>query len=77
MASVSAYREAVGWNFFKNVYGLGDVNGDERLSISDVSGLISTILGGGDLPAYCDVNGDGEVTIADLTSLIGLVLNGN
>ena len=75
MASVSAYREAVGWNFFKNIYGLGDMNGDERLSISDVTGLINQLLQGGeDIPAYCDVNGDGKFNVSDVTALIEILL---
>ena len=76
VASVSAYREAVGWRFFKNVYGLGDMNGDERLNISDLTGLINQLLQGGeDIPAYCDVNGDGKVNVSDVTALIEILLN--
>ena len=76
IASVSAYREAVGWRFFSNVYGLGDMNGDERLRITDVTGLITQLLQGGeDIPAYCDVNGDGKFNVSDVTVLIDLLLN--
>ena len=55
----------------------GDINGDGRLSITDVTGIIEQLLDGGDIPAYCDVNGDGRVSITDVTTLIDMLLNGN
>ena len=56
----------------------GDVNGDNNVSIADVTALIDLLLGGGSVtnPA-CDVNGDGNVTIADVTALIDMLLSGN
>lgn len=51
------------------------MNGDERLSISDVTGLINQLLQGGeDIPAYCDVNGDGKFNVSDVTALIEILL---
>ncbi len=56
----------------------GDVNGDNNVSIADVTALIDLLLGGGSVtnPA-CDVNGDGNVSIADVTALIDMLLSGN
>ena len=57
---------------------LGDVNADGRLTISDVTLLISYLCKN---EVYIDednsdVNGDGEINITDLTSLITKLLNG-
>ena len=56
----------------------GDVNGDNNVSIADVTALIDLLLGGGNVtnPA-ADVNGDGNVSIADVTALIDMLLSGN
>ena len=55
----------------------GDVNGDGRLSIADVTALITYLLGG--TPAVfveeaADVNGDTRVTIGDVTALTNILL---
>ena len=76
-ASIELYKNAVGWNFFHTFYGLGDVNGDGKLSISDVTGIIDQLLSSDELPDYCDVNGDGVVNITDVTALISMLLSGN
>ena len=55
----------------------GDVNGDGRVSIDDVTYLIDIMLGGGTAPSTADVNGDGNVNISDVTDLIDLILSGN
>ena len=53
----------------------GDVNGDGRVNVSDVSTLINMILG---LEAMnqerADVNGDGRVNVSDVTALINIIL---
>jgi hypothetical protein len=56
---------------------LGDVNHDDKLSIKDVSDLISSLLSdGSSVCEICaDVNQDGVVSIKDVTDLIGLVLS--
>lgn len=54
----------------------GDVNGDGKVDISDVTNLIDVILNGGESPGG-DVNGDGRVDISDVTRLIDLILNGS
>ena len=55
----------------------GDVNGDGRLSIADVTVLIDLILGvesDQQTQRRADVNGDGVVSIADATGLVDLLL---
>ena len=82
MESLGAYRAHEEWGKFTHIVpfigaGPGDVNGDGKLSIGDVTGLIDVLLTGGELPAYCDVNGDGKVSIGDVTELINMLLSTN
>lgn len=79
--SLEAYRAHEEWGRFTHIVpflgsGPGDLNGDGRLSISDVTALISQVLAG-NAPAYCDVNGDGNINISDVTTLISWILSGN
>lgn len=78
--SLEAYEAHQQWGQFYRIVpfqgaGPGDVNGDGRLSISDVTGIITELLSSDQLPAYCDVNGDGKVSIADVTALINMLLS--
>ena len=54
---------------------VGDVNGDGKVNVSDVSALINMIMG---LTAMdqsaADVNGDGYVNVSDVSALINLIL---
>ena len=55
----------------------GDVNGDNEVSIGDVSALIDYLLGLEDSSinsAAADVNTDREVSIADVSALIDILL---
>ena len=56
----------------------GDVNGDGRVSIDDVTTLIDLLLTGSDTTTNpgADVNGDGRLSIDDVTTLIDLLLTG-
>ena len=55
----------------------GDVNGDGRINVSDVTALINDILGTEVLDEeVTDVNGDGQVNVSDVTDLINRILNG-
>ena len=81
--SIEAYQAADQWKRFVNVVGIpgsgpGDLNGDGRVSIGDVSSLVDALLGG-DLDVlnnpYADINGDGKVTIADVAAIINALLN--
>ena len=55
----------------------GDVDGDGRITIGDVSDLIDMILSGNatveDCPA-ADIDGDGRITIGDVSDLIDSIL---
>lgn len=58
---------------------VGDVYHDGMLTVSDVSLLVSHILGSGSdgiNTEQADVNGDGIFTIADVQSLVGRLLTG-
>ena len=57
---------------------LGDVNGDGRVDVSDVTALISKVLGNEVSPfnaANADMNGDNRLDVSDVTALIAMVLN--
>ena len=54
----------------------GDVDGDGRLSISDVTELIDILLRGGGAGSS-DVDGDGRTTISDVTELIDSLIAGD
>lgn len=73
--SVTAMPTSAGWKY---VYVKGDVNGDQKVDISDVCMLqnhvycrkaISTKKGQG----AADINFDGEITMKDLSLLAGYV----
>ncbi len=50
--------------------GVGDVNADGTVNVSDVTALVNQIIGSGSYSAQaCDVNGDGEVNVSDVTAL--------
>ena len=55
-----------------------DINGDNLITIADVTALVNIILGksteGQFRPQAADVNGDGLVTIADVTALVNIIL---
>lgn len=54
----------------------GDVNADGRTDVSDVTALVSHILGTANYDtARCDVNADGTITVSDVTSLVGIILS--
>lgn len=64
--------------FFWVGYLRGDVSGNDRLSIDDVTMLIDYLLGDPSLDEFqvaaTDVNGDGVTTISDTTALIDMLL---
>lgn len=57
--------------------GMGDVNGDGRITIGDVTTLIDLLLTGSDYNEYGDLNSNGRLDIGDVTSLIDYLLRGN
>ena len=62
-------------------YLVGDVNGDERINIADVSDLTDIILNHTPLDIYqtaaADVDGNGVVGVADITALGDMILSGS
>lgn len=82
LESQDAYAAHTYWSKFARIVpfigaGPGDINGDGKLSISDVTNLIDMLLRSDEQPGYADVNGDGVVTIGDVTTLINMLINGN
>ena len=52
----------------------GDVDGDGEVNVSDVTALVSMILGNIEQNAAADVNGDGAVDVSDVTALVSIIL---
>ena len=52
----------------------GDVNGDNQVTIADVTALVNVILGKTASNPACDVNGDSIISIADVTALVNIIL---
>ena len=53
----------------------GDVNGDGKVNVSDVTMLVNMILGTATMnQEAADVNGDGRVNVSDVTALINIIL---
>lgn len=82
MGRLVEYSQANQWKDFKNIIAdleapltPGDVNGDGRVNVSDVTALINMILGLTPMDeTYADVNGDGRVNVSDVTALINIIL---
>lgn len=59
---------------------VGDVNGDGKIDVADVSLLINIVLGRAEMTTgvdICDMSGDGKVDVADVSQLINYVLGMN
>ena len=54
----------------------GDVSGDGKVNISDVTALINLLLLGDTSTSAADCNQDSKVNISDVTTLINYLLNG-
>ena len=53
----------------------GDVNGDGKVNVSDVTALVNMILGViATDQTRADVNGDGKINVSDVTALINIIL---
>ena len=68
------------WYKFNNIegfgsIGVGDVNADGVISITDVTALIGMVLGSGEYNADADMNYNGMLDIGDVTSLIVIILH--
>ena len=57
----------------------GDVDGNGKVDIADVTALIDNLLADSASadPSVADLDGDGKVTISDVTALIDKLLSGN
>ena len=79
--SVTDYSSASVWNLFVNIFGIGaqvvtgDVDGDGRISINDLTILIDYILEGAQATPQADIDGDGRISINDVTMLVDMMLN--
>ncbi|MBR5477869.1 MAG: leucine-rich repeat protein [Bacteroidaceae bacterium] len=58
-------------------YITGDVNGDDKISVTDITGLVNLILEGAGYTANraADVNEDGKISVTDITGIVNLILN--
>lgn len=80
--SIETYQTTEWWSSFATIQPIGsavmtgDVSGDGKVSIADVTALIDVLLTGDDVGTVADVNGDGKVSIADVTALIDYLLSG-
>lgn len=55
---------------------MGDVNGDGKLSIADVTAMLE-LLNKGKYDSAADMNGDRIITKADVTALVNIIIKGN
>lgn len=83
--SIETYQATNYWFKFATIEGYGsagkgDVNGDGKVSISDVTALINMLLSGEPDSLYdenADLNGNGRLEISDVTTLINNILHGD
>ncbi len=77
--TVTYSYDALGNRISKKVTGSGtlrgDVNGDGKVNVSDVSALINMIMGFTPMDvSRGDVNGDGKVNVSDVSALINMIM---
>jgi len=79
------------WTLFDNIkilylgpaHAYGDINGDDRVSLADMSALVEVLLGNDNAQPYLydhtasDVNKDGYINMTDIQALLELLLTGN
>lgn len=60
------------------VYTIGDVNGDESIDVTDISGVVSFIMNiasDGLIEKAADVNEDDAIDVVDISDMVDLILN--
>ena len=60
--------------------GSGDVNGDGKVDVEDVVGIVNKILGEpaeNFIQANADVTGDGKIDVDDVVAVVNIILNSN
>lgn len=62
------------WSTEEETFEQGDINMDGTVDVSDVTDLVSMILGNTEINEMSDVNGDGEVNVSDVTTLVAIIL---
>ena len=74
------YQTAINWELFTNIIEAdepevvpGDANGDGTVDASDLTALVSILLGHSVGSMNADVNADGATTIADIVALIAIL----
>ena len=81
---IGAYQSADFWYKFASItgfgsIGLGDVDGDGIISVSDITALVDIILGGvtdeGYYPEFGDMNYNGRIDVGDVTTLVDFILH--
>lgn len=78
--SVSVYENSNVWNTFTNIksniiYEKGDINGDGKIDISDITILINIILEKEeDTNGTADINNDGYINLSDIHALCDIIL---
>ena len=56
----------------------GDINHDGKVSIKDVTDMITALMNNGEVCPICgDMNNDSEINIKDITALINFLMTGN
>ena len=55
---------------------IGDINGDRKVSVSDVVELRQQIVNGTADPAVCDLDGNGDVSVSDVVELRKIIVQG-
>ena len=76
----ATYEATDGWKEFTNIVEMepeftpGDVNGDSRVSVADITTVVDAILNESSDAAY-DVNGDSRVSVTDITTIVDIILN--